>query len=116
MMIFGEEKDWKELLHPGDQQVLADMLERTKVHKSAYLQAEDVKVAQLWSALLELKKDFDRMTETIKRVEAPFKTIVEIGEAEKRRTIQRIVTDIVKPTEEAEREATEKLVNSLMKF
>lgn len=115
-MVFGDERDWKELLAPENQRTLAEMFETAKRHKSAYMQAEDVKVAQLWCALVEMQKTLDEIKQTVEKVTGPFKAIVAVGEAEKRRAIERVVREIVKPTEEATEEATKKLVESLMKF
>jgi hypothetical protein len=50
------------------------------------------------------------------KLEEPFKAIVAVGEAEKKRTIERVIAEIIKPTDEATQEATRKLVESLMKF
>ncbi|MCS7106113.1 MAG: hypothetical protein NZ942_02245 [Candidatus Aenigmarchaeota archaeon] len=115
-MIFQKEEDWKNFLSDEAKEILAKLLDSTKKHRAAYLQAEDVKVAQLWCAIVELQKQFSQLTEVIKKIEEPFKAIVAIGEAEKRKTIERLVTEIIKPEEEAEKEATQKLVDSLMKF
>ena len=57
MLVFGEEKDWKELLSEDMQAELAELIERAKKHRGAYMQADDVKVAQLWSALAEISKE-----------------------------------------------------------
>jgi acyl-CoA reductase-like NAD-dependent aldehyde dehydrogenase len=115
-MVFEKEQDWKELLAKDAQQILAELLERAKDHKGAYMQAEDVKVAQLWSALVEIKKDIDSLKQVIETLSTPFKAIVEVGEAEKKKAIERIIRDIVKPAAPEEEEATKKLVESLMKF
>ena len=115
-MVFEEEQDWKELLARDAQQVLAELLDRAKDHKAAYMQAEDVKVAQLWAALVEMKKDMACYETLIEKLVAPFRAIVAVGEEEKRKAIERIVRDIVKPAAPEEEEATKKLVESLMKF
>lgn len=115
-MVWEEEQDWKELLSKDAQQVLAELLDRAKDHKAAYMQAEDVKVAQIWAALIEMKKDMDCYEQTIEKVVGPFKAIVAIGEEEKRKAIERMVRDLVKPAAPEEEEATRKLVESLMKF
>jgi len=114
-MIFDKETDWKELLSEEDQQILAEIFEKTKSKKCAYCQADDVKVAQLWCALIEMKKELNESKEMISRVEQPFKAIVEMGEIEKRKTVERLVREMIKPEPDQE-EATQKLVNSLMKF
>lgn len=115
-MWFKEETDWKDSLSPEAQQVLAEMFDSAKRHKGAYLQADDVKVAQLWCALVELKKEVKELKEQVERVSAPFRAIVTIGDAEKRRAIHQLISSIVKPTEEETSEATKQLVESLMKF
>jgi len=111
-----KEEDWKEFLAPEAQKTLADVLNETKRHKGAYLHAEDVKVAQLWCAIIELKKKLEEMQKIQTKVEEPFKSIVEIGEKEKRKAIERVMREIVRPTDEASEQATQKLVESLMKF
>lgn len=115
-MLFQKEEDWKNFLSDEAKEILAKLLDSTRKHRAAYMQAEDVKVAQLWCALVELKKQFAEFTDVVKKIEEPFKAIVAIGEAEKRKTIERLVTEIIKPEEEAEKEATQKLVESLMRF
>lgn len=110
-----EEKDWKDYLDEESKAVLAEIFEKSKKYQGAYLEAEDVKVAQLWAALLELSKELKKMKEAVDILKEPFKSISEVGEAEKRKTIERLVRDILKPEIEHE-EATQKLVDSLMKF
>jgi hypothetical protein len=41
---------------------------------------------------------------------------VAVGDDEKKRAIQRLISDIIKPTDEETSEATQHLVESLMKF
>jgi len=116
IMAWNEEQDWKDYLSREAQIVLAELLEAARDHKGAYMQAEDVKVAQLWAALIEMKKELDGLKEWVTKSTAPWRAIVEVGEAEKRRAIERIVRDIIKPTEPEQEEATRKLVESLMQF
>jgi len=110
-----EDKDWKDYLDDESKAILAEIFDKSKKHQLAYLEAEDVKVAQLWTAILELSRDIKKMKDAVNVLKEPFKAIVAIGEAEKRRTIERIVRDMLKPEMEQE-EATQKLVDSLMKF
>lgn len=107
--------DWKELLAEEDKEIIAQLLDTTRKHKAAFMQAEDVKVAQLWCALIEMKKQIAEYEKLISKVVEPFKAIVEIGEIEKRKAIERLVREIIKPDTEHE-EATKRLVDSLMKF
>jgi len=115
-MFRDKQEDWKDFLSEDAKQTLVDIFEATRKHRGAYMQAEDVKNAQLWCAILELKKEIAGMSELLKRVEEPFKAIVAIGEAEKKKAIEAFVTEIIKPEEEEEKAATQKLVESLMKF
>jgi cell pole-organizing protein PopZ len=110
-----KEKDWKEFLAEADREILAQLLESTKKHKCAFMQAEDVKVAQLWCALVEMRKQMVELEQLVGKVAEPFKAIVEMGEIEKRKTIDRMVREILRPEPDQE-EATKKLVDSLMKF
>jgi len=111
-----ENSDWKDFLAPEAQKTLADLLNAAKRHKGAYMQAEDVKVAQLWAALVELKKQLDEMQKLQVKTEEPFRAIVEMGDAEKRKAIERVIRGMVRPEDESAEEATHKLVDSLMKF
>ena len=108
-------KDWKEYLNESDREVLAGLIEAAEKRKCAFLEADDVKVAQLWCALIEIKQQLDRIEETAHTLASPFKAIVEIGESAKRKAIERVVREVVKP-EIGQEEATKKLVDSLMKF
>jgi len=109
-------EDWKDLLARKDQEILAELLDSTRDYKAAYMQADDVKVAQLWTALIELKKECHEMKEMVEKLAAPWRAIIEMGEQEKRKAIERVVRDFLKPTEPEQEEATRKLVDSLMKF
>ena len=92
------------------------MFDAAKRHKGAYLQSDDVKIAQLWCALVELKRENKELREQIDKVSAPFRAIAMVGNVEKKRAIQKLIGDIVRPTEEETSEATKRLVESLMKF
>src|SRR3972149_1366283 len=99
-MVFGSEKeDWKDYLAPDAQQVLANLIESAKLHKGAYTRSDDIRNAQLWTALIEMKKEIENLKEKYGKLEGPFKAIVAIGEAEKKKTIERLVADIIKPTD-----------------
>lgn len=110
-----EDKDWKDHLDDESKAALAEIFDKSKKHECAYLEAEDVKVAQLWVAVMELSKELKNTKQMVDVLKEPFKAIVAIGEVEKRRTIERLVRDMLKPEIDQE-EATQKLVDSLMKF
>jgi hypothetical protein len=114
--MFNNKEDWKDCLGDEERKILEELIASTKRHRCAYSQADDVKVAQLWCALVEMKKELDSTKAMLGKVEEPFKAIVEVGEAEKKKAIERIVSEIVRPTDKETQEATRKLVDSLMKF
>jgi len=93
-----------------------ELLKVTEKHHCAYERADDVKVAQLWCSLLEMKKEMNEVKQILGKVSEPFKSIVSMGEEAKRKEIERLVSDIIKPVDQASQEATTKLVESLMKF
>ena len=116
MVLFRKKEDWKNNLDDESKQMLSALLDSTKKHRYAYNSAEDVKVAQLWTALVEVKKEMQKMNEMLGKVQEPWKAIVAVGEEEKRKTVERLVQEIIKPVDETTQEATQKLVESLMKF
>jgi len=114
-MFEDREDDWKELLSPEDQDVMADLLDYARRNKGAYMNAEDVKVAQLWCALIEIKKELEQTRMMVRRAEAPFREIVSMADIEKRKSIERMVRDLIKAEPDKE-DAVQKLVDSLMRF
>lgn len=114
--MFRKKADWKENLNDEDKPVLQDILNSTKKHRYAYTNADDVKVAQLWTALIEMKKELDKTNEMLGNLKKPWEAIVSVGEEKKRETIEKMVQEIIKPSDETTQEATQKLVESLMKF
>jgi len=111
-----KDEDWKSYLTEEDKKILSYLLNVTRKYKYAYEQSSDVKIAQLWTALIEIQKQLEQMNKLLGKLEEPFRAIIEVGEAEKRKTIERLISEIVKPTDEETQEATKKLVDSLMKF
>jgi len=115
-MLFGDEKDWKELLCGNAQVELAELIERSKQHKCAYMQADDVKVAQVWCALTEISRQIKSLQEKVERSEVALKGIAEMGEIAKRQTLTEKVADLLKAKNKDEREQVEKIVDVLMEF
>lgn len=111
-----KKEDWKDFLAPEAQGTLSEILNTAKRHKGAYIQSDDVKIAQLWCAIIELKKQLDSVQKVQTKLEEPFKAIVEVGETEKKKAIEQILREMVRPTDEATEHATNRLVESLMKF
>jgi len=116
MLVFGEEKDWKELLSEDMQAELAELIERAKKHRGAYMQADDVKVAQLWSALAEISKEIKDIKRRISRLESLARGFVEAAEEAKRQAIRDKVSEFFKPKTAREREKVERIVDTLMQF
>ena len=115
-MLFGEEADWKELLSAKAQAELAEIIEKAKIHRSAYMQADDVKVAQLWAAMTELSLDLKRVEKRIDRVEVITRAFRNMCDNSKREAIKERVTDIFKPKTCVEKEEVDTIVDSLMEF
>jgi hypothetical protein len=111
-----ERETWKDYLTDESRETLEGLLAAARKHRGAYEQADDKKVALLWSALVEIKKELEEMKIHTGKLEQPFRAIVEVGENEKKKAIERLVTEIVKPTDHDTQEATQKLVESLMNF
>jgi len=115
-MLFGEEKDWKELLCGNAQVELAELIERAKQHKCAYMQADDVKVAQVWCAMTELSRQLKSIDERVQKTEVAMKGLAEMGEISKRQTLTEKVSDLLKAKNKDEKEQVEKIVDVLMEF
>lgn len=68
-MLFKSAKDWKTLLAPEDEKALNAIIGRAARHRGAYFNAEEIKNAQLWCALLEVHKQSAALEARIKRLE-----------------------------------------------
>ena len=115
-MLFGEEKDWKEFLCGNAQVELAELIERAKQHKCAYTQANDVKVAQLWCALVEVSRQLKSLEERMEKSEVALKGIAEMGEIAKRQALKDKVSELLSAKTKEEKEQVEKIVDVLMEF
>ncbi len=116
MVLFGEEKDWKEFLCEDGQVELAELLEKAKKHRCAYMQADDVKVAQIWSALVEVTKELKDTKMKLARVENSIKAIAKMGDAAKREMLRERMKEVFKPKTTEEKEQVDKIVDSLMEY
>ena len=56
-MLLKRTNDWKEFLSYQDEERLNEILKKVAKYRGAYKNADDVKMAQLWCAMLELKKE-----------------------------------------------------------
>ncbi len=117
MRLFRQkEEDWKDKLDDESKFVLADVLNSTKKHRYAYTNADDVKIAQLWTALIEMRKELSETKEMLGMLQQPWRAIISIGDEAKRKTVENLVKEIIKPADETSKEATQKLVDSLMQL
>jgi ribonuclease HI len=116
VVLFGEEKDWKEFLFEDTQVEIADLLERAKKHRCAYSKADDVKVAQLWCALAEVLKQIKEMDARLEKMETAIKALVGMGEIAKRELLTEKLRDVFKPKSAEEKEQVDQIVETLMEF
>jgi hypothetical protein len=68
-LLFKTETNWKGLLSPESEQQLVRLLARVSAHRGAYLNAPDVKIAQLWCAALELARENSQLEARVRRLE-----------------------------------------------
>lgn len=74
-MLFKVEKDWKQFLSPEDEEKLNDILKRAAKHRGSYKNAPEIKVAQLWAAVLELYKQNLILQKRVDEVNEIFESI-----------------------------------------
>ena len=111
-----EKKDWKDCLPEEIREKVKKAIEETLPYACAVMQAKNAKIAQLWIAIALLKKELEEKSRLLEIATRPWKAIVEIGETEKRKTIERIITELIQPKDKDQKEIVDKLVESLMKF
>ena len=56
-MLFNSTSDWKQFLSVDDEKRLNELIEKASKYRGAYKNSPDVKTAQLWCTVLELKKE-----------------------------------------------------------
>ena len=95
-MLFKSSKNWKSYLSPKDEERLNEILLEVAKYRGAYKNADEVKIAQLWCAILELKKQLALIYAKTKRLEEFF--------------------DALKRKFEEEEKGKRELVESLEKF
>jgi predicted transcriptional regulator len=74
-MLVKTTKDWKQYLNPEDEDKLNQFLKIVAKYRSAYRTADDVKVAQLWSAMFELRKENEALQRRLNDLEDIFEAI-----------------------------------------
>lgn len=115
-MLFGEEKDWKEFMCGDIQPELASLIEKAKKHRCAYMQADDVKVAQVWCALTEVSREIKALTEKVIILESAVQGIAGMGDLAKRQVLEEKVKQVFKATTDKEKAQVDKIVDALMQF
>lgn len=76
-MLIRAADDWKQFLSQEDEDRLNEILKRVQNYRSAYRSSKDIKIAQLWAAVLELHKDNVRLQKKLNRVEYIFDGVTE---------------------------------------
>ena len=66
--------DWKTLLGKEDEEKLNELVRSAAKHREAYSKAENIKIAQLWCVLLEMKKEQDELEARLMRLEDVFRS------------------------------------------
>lgn len=69
MVFFNQQKDWKQFLSIDDENKLNDVLRKVAKYRGAYRNASDIKTAQLWCTLLELRKENLLLQQRLERIE-----------------------------------------------
>jgi predicted RNase H-like nuclease (RuvC/YqgF family) len=107
--------DWTHFLAPDALGLLRTVLESAYNHRQAYFKSEDIKNAQLWSAILELKREINILNERLDRLTPREKQTLRLEREGPDLAMQKI-EDAVKSRVEDTKEATDALIDSLMKF
>jgi DNA-binding FrmR family transcriptional regulator len=74
-MLFRETKDWKNFLSLEDEKQLNEILNKVAAYRGAYKNSPDTKMAQIWCALLNSKKENKMIHERLNRIETVFEAI-----------------------------------------
>ncbi len=75
-MLFKADKNWKRFLSPRDEERVNIILNQVSKHRGAYKNAENIKLAQLWCAVLEAKKENAMLYQKVKRLEEVFEAAI----------------------------------------
>ena len=87
-MLFNTTKDWKKYLSPSDENILNKVLELTERHRGAYKNADDIKIAKLWCAIIELEKQLVMVEKRLQRIEYILGGMITRAEQEKRKLLK----------------------------
>ncbi|MFH0832121.1 MAG: hypothetical protein V1900_00140 [Candidatus Aenigmatarchaeota archaeon] len=67
--MFKMEKDWKQLLANEDEARMNEILRKVAKYRGAYRNADDIRAAQLWCAVLELQKEILSLNKRLIKLE-----------------------------------------------
>lgn len=82
-MLLKVNKNWKKYLNVDDETLLNKVIEEVAKYRSAYKNAEDVKTAQLWCAILNIEKKIQRLDARMRKIELIFEAIAQRMEEER---------------------------------
>ena len=68
-MLFKVSDDWKQFLSQEDEARLNELLRRIGKYRGAYKNAHDIKIAQLWTAILDMRKENQALLNRLKKTE-----------------------------------------------
>jgi len=94
--------DWKSSLDREDERELNKMLKKLEKYRHSYTKSENVKNAQLWTAILEMQKEKEEIDKRLRRMEYVFGGMIE--------RVRKQIND-----QDAELERKEKDLESLLK-
>ncbi len=66
-------KEWKILLGEEDEKKLNDLIKNVAKYRDAYSKSDNIKISQLWCALLEMKKEQEQLEARLARLEDIFR-------------------------------------------
>lgn len=82
-MLFTKSSKWKKFLSSTDEDILNKFLEKVSEYRPSYKNADQIKIAQLWCALLALRKENKNLNSRLKRLENILDSITKGDEKEK---------------------------------
>lgn len=68
-MLFTSTKDWKQYLTAEDEERLNEILRKVSKYRGAYKNSDEIKIAQLWCTILDLRKENAFLHKKIDRLE-----------------------------------------------
>lgn len=111
-----EKVDWTHFLSSDSVKLLRSILEKAYKHRTAYYKADDIKSAQIWSAMLEMQREIDDLRDEVNRLRPKGQQFVGRQGEEKDSTVTERILESVEPRGTDSRDATNALVESLMRF